>query len=44
MSDTALAKFLQIRTKWDPNDLFPTYKRFIKTHEKIDKLMTKPSL
>jgi hypothetical protein len=44
MSDTALAKFLQIRAKWDPNDMFPNYKKFIKTNEKINKLLNKPSL
>ncbi|EUC42270.1 hypothetical protein COCMIDRAFT_8128 [Bipolaris oryzae ATCC 44560] len=44
MSDTALAKFLQIRAKWDPNDMFPNYKSFIKTNEKINKLLNKPSL
>lgn len=44
MSDSALARFLQIRAKWDPKDLFPNYKHFVVTNKKINKLMTKPSL
>lgn len=37
MSDTALAKFLKIRQKWDPKGLFPNYKKFIETHDKINR-------
>jgi len=38
MSDTALAKFLKLREKWDPQGLFPNYKKFIETHEKINRM------
>ncbi|KAF9888272.1 hypothetical protein FE257_008842 [Aspergillus nanangensis] len=38
MSDTALAKFLKIREKWDPQGLFPNYKAFVRAHEKMNKL------
>ncbi|KAF5575480.1 6-hydroxy-D-nicotine oxidase [Fusarium pseudocircinatum] len=44
MSDTALAKFLRIREKYDPKELFPTYKAFVKTSEKINKLQNKSRL
>jgi hypothetical protein len=44
MSDSALAKFLTIRAKYDPTDMFPNYKQFIKTNEKINKYINKPSL
>lgn len=44
MSDTALAKFLRIREKYDPKELFPTYKAFIKASEKINKLQNKSRL
>jgi|SRR5688572_15865054 hypothetical protein len=43
LSDTALAKFLRIREKWDPQSLFPNYKKFIQTHDKINKLNLKNS-
>lgn len=36
MSDTALAKFLEIRQKWDPKGLFPNYKKLIITRDKIN--------
>jgi hypothetical protein len=38
LSDTALAKFLKIREKYDPKGIFPNYKKFIKAHEKMNKL------
>ncbi len=38
MTDSALARFLDIRAKWDPNGLFPNYKRFVETHEKMRKM------
>lgn len=41
MSDTALEKFLKIREKWDPKGLFPNYKKFIETHEKIRQMEAK---
>ncbi|KAF9774580.1 hypothetical protein IL306_007393 [Fusarium sp. DS 682] len=44
LSDTALAKFLRIREKYDPKELFPTYKAFVKTSEKINKLQNKSRL
>ncbi|KAH8886572.1 oxidoreductase, FAD-binding protein [Thozetella sp. PMI_491] len=44
LTDTALAKFLTIRQKWDPNSLFPTYKAFVKTHEKINQLQKRGKL
>lgn len=37
LSDTALAKFLNIREQYDPKGLFPNYKAFVKTHAKIKK-------
>ncbi|KAK0383884.1 hypothetical protein NLU13_7976 [Sarocladium strictum] len=37
MSDTALARFLEIREKWDPKGLFPNYKKFIETRDKINR-------
>lgn len=37
MSDTALAKFLEIREKWDPMGLFPNYKKIIITRDKINR-------
>ncbi|KAH8703029.1 oxidoreductase, FAD-binding protein [Talaromyces proteolyticus] len=43
-SDTALAKFLKIRAKWDPKELFPNYKKFVQAHDKINRLQNKPSL
>lgn len=44
LSDSALARFLQIREKYDPKGLFPTYKYFVKTHEKINKLQAQSKL
>lgn len=44
MSDTALAKFLKIREKWDPKELFPNYKKFVKAHDKINRLQNKAQL
>ncbi|KAH8707126.1 oxidoreductase, FAD-binding protein [Phaeosphaeriaceae sp. PMI808] len=44
MSDTALAKFLQIRAKWDPKDMFPNYKQFLITKDKINRITNKSSL
>ncbi|TPX18105.1 uncharacterized protein E0L32_011829 [Thyridium curvatum] len=38
LSDTALAKFLKIREKWDPKGLFPNYKKIVQTHEKMARL------
>ncbi|KJK79276.1 hypothetical protein H634G_05516 [Metarhizium anisopliae BRIP 53293] len=38
LSDTALAKFLKIREKWDPQGLFPNYKALVKTHDKMAQL------
>lgn len=40
MSDTALAKFLGIRQKWDPVGLFPNYKKLIITRDKINRKAT----
>ncbi|RYP14191.1 hypothetical protein DL765_006552 [Monosporascus sp. GIB2] len=44
MSDRALARFLEIRERWDPKGLFPNYKRFIETHEKINRANYKARL
>ncbi|KAF2099879.1 oxidoreductase, FAD-binding protein [Rhizodiscina lignyota] len=44
MSDTALARFLRIRAKWDPNELFPNYKKFVETHDKINRLQSQCQL
>ncbi|KAH7165256.1 oxidoreductase, FAD-binding protein [Dactylonectria macrodidyma] len=44
LSDTALAKFLKIREKWDPKELFPNYKKFVKAHDKINRLQNKAQL
>lgn len=44
MSDSALERFLAIRAKYDPHDLFPTYKRFIQTRDKINRLLNKATL
>ncbi|KAL3479842.1 hypothetical protein BJX99DRAFT_255282 [Aspergillus californicus] len=44
MSDTALARVLQISEKWDPKGLFPNYQKFIAARDKINKLMIKPQL
>ncbi|KAJ9642673.1 hypothetical protein H2204_002321 [Knufia peltigerae] len=41
LSDTALAKFLRIREKWDPKGLFPNYKTFIRAHDKMNALAAK---
>ncbi|RAK71444.1 FAD-binding oxidoreductase [Aspergillus fijiensis CBS 313.89] len=38
LSDTALARFLKIREKYDPQGLFPNYKAIVRTHAKMDKL------
>ncbi|RSL45663.1 hypothetical protein CEP54_014184 [Fusarium duplospermum] len=44
LSDTALAKFLKIREKWDPNELFPNYKAFVRAHDKINRLQNRSQL
>ncbi|KAF5025076.1 hypothetical protein F66182_2845 [Fusarium sp. NRRL 66182] len=44
LSDTALARFLKIREKWDPNELFPNYKTFIRAHDKINRLKARSEL
>lgn len=44
MSDTALEKFLEIRRKWDPQGLFPNYKKFIETHERINRELNSSKL
>jgi hypothetical protein len=44
MTDTALAKFLKIREKWDPNGLFPAYKKIVETHDRVNKLQSKALL
>lgn len=38
LSDTALTKFLKIREKYDPNSIFPNYRKFIMAYEKMEKL------
>ncbi|KAM5370246.1 hypothetical protein ACJZ2D_008649 [Fusarium nematophilum] len=38
MSDKALARFTQIREKWDPDGLFPMYKSYVVTRDKMNKL------
>jgi hypothetical protein len=44
LSDTALAKFLRVREKWDPNELFPNYKAFVRAHDKINRLQNRSQL
>ncbi|TPX08044.1 uncharacterized protein E0L32_010244 [Thyridium curvatum] len=44
MSDTALARFLKIREKWDPKGIFPNYKKFIETHNKINQGLHKAKI
>ena len=44
MSDTALARFLDIRKKWDPKDLFPNYKKLVVTRDKINRATSKANL
>lgn len=44
LSDTALAKFLEVREKWDPWGLFPNYKKFIQTHDKINRMQAQGKL
>ncbi|SPO05415.1 related to 6-hydroxy-D-nicotine oxidase [Cephalotrichum gorgonifer] len=44
MSDTALAKFLKIREKWDPKGIFPNYKKFIETHNKVNRGLNKAKI
>lgn len=41
LSDTALAKFLKIRQKWDPTGLFPNYKKFVQAADKMNALIAK---
>ncbi|PYH80560.1 hypothetical protein BO82DRAFT_403344 [Aspergillus uvarum CBS 121591] len=44
LSDTALAKFLKIREKYDPQGLFPNYRAIVRTHAKMDKLDSRAKL
>ncbi|RMZ84309.1 hypothetical protein DV738_g502, partial [Chaetothyriales sp. CBS 135597] len=44
LTDTALARLLEIRAKYDPNELFPNYKKFVQTHDKINKLEAQAKL
>ncbi|RSL38637.1 hypothetical protein CEP53_014707 [Fusarium sp. AF-6] len=44
LSDSALAKFLKIREKWDTNELFPNYKAFVRAHDKINRLQNRSQL
>ncbi|KAJ4126954.1 hypothetical protein NW768_008575 [Fusarium equiseti] len=44
MTDSALAKLLQIREKWDPTGLFPNYMKIVETHERVNKLQNKALL
>jgi len=37
LSDTALAKFCKIREKYDPQCLFPNYKKFIEAQDKFNR-------
>jgi len=43
LSDTALAKFLKIRQKWDPVGLFPNYKKFVAATDKMNALIAAQS-
>ncbi|KAH8745299.1 oxidoreductase, FAD-binding protein [Diaporthe sp. PMI_573] len=44
LSDAALSRFLEIRKEWDPNDLFPNYKKLIETQDKINKAAFRANL
>ncbi|KAK7214369.1 hypothetical protein V2G26_002372 [Clonostachys chloroleuca] len=44
MSDVALEKFLKIRQRWDPQELFPNYKKIIATHHKVNNSVVKAKM
>ncbi|CAG9955604.1 unnamed protein product [Clonostachys rosea f. rosea IK726] len=44
MSDIALEKFLKIRQRWDPKELFPNYKKIIATHQKVNNSVVKAKM
>jgi hypothetical protein len=44
LTDTALARLLEIRAKYDPGEMFPNYKKFVEAHDKINKLQLQPKL